>query len=54
MLHALSTRKRLLASTLLCGVIAPAVVASPAFAQEGPSAVEEIVVTGSRIAHRAS
>jgi len=50
MLHALSTRKRLLASTLLCGVIAPAVVASPAFAQEAPSAVEEIVVTGSRIA----
>ncbi|AYV46907.1 TonB-dependent receptor [Caulobacter flavus] len=50
MLHALSTRKRLLASTLLCGVIAPAMVASPAFAQEDPAAVEEIVVTGSRIA----
>ena len=50
MLHALSMRKRLLASTLLCGVIAPVVVASPAFAQEEPAAVEEIVVTGSRIA----
>ncbi|MFT4250925.1 MAG: TonB-dependent receptor plug domain-containing protein, partial [Caulobacter sp.] len=50
MLNALSTRKRLLASTLLCGVISPIVVASPAFAQEEPAAVEEIVVTGSRIA----
>ncbi|WP_419254548.1 TonB-dependent receptor domain-containing protein [Caulobacter sp. ErkDOM-YI] len=55
MFNALSTRKRLLATTVLCGAIAPMAIAMPAFAQTAPAAaeavqVEEIVVTGSRIA----
>jgi iron complex outermembrane receptor protein len=55
MFNALSTRKRLLATTVLCGAIAPLAMAMPAFAQTAPAAeeaaqVEEIVVTGSRIA----
>ncbi|WP_425998617.1 TonB-dependent receptor domain-containing protein [Caulobacter sp. DWR1-3-2b1] len=55
MFNRLSTRKRLLASTVLCGAIAPLAMAMPAFAQTAPAAeevaqVEEIVVTGSRIA----
>jgi iron complex outermembrane receptor protein len=55
MSNALSTRKRLLATTVLCGAIAPLAMAMPAFAQTAPAAaeavqVEEIVVTGSRIA----
>ncbi len=55
MFNALSTRKRLLATTVLCGAIAPLAMAMPAFAQTAPATeeaaqVEEIVVTGSRIA----
>jgi outer membrane receptor protein involved in Fe transport len=51
MFNAMSTRKRLLATSVLCGALLPAV---GAFAQTAPAAesaqVEEIVVTGSRIA----
>jgi outer membrane receptor protein involved in Fe transport len=51
MFNAMSTRKRLLATSVLCGALLPAV---SAFAQTAPAAeaaqVEEIVVTGSRIA----
>ena len=53
-LNALSTRKRLLATTVFCGAMLPALAAMPAMAQDTaaqePVAVEEIVVTGSRIA----
>lgn len=51
MFNAISTRKRLLATSVLCGALLPA---AGAFAQTAPAAesaqVEEIVVTGSRIA----
>jgi iron complex outermembrane receptor protein len=50
MFNAMSTRKRLLATSVLCGALLPAV---GAFAQTAPAdtaQVEEIVVTGSRIA----
>lgn len=51
MFNAISTRKRLLATSVLCGALLPTV---GAFAQTAPApetaAVEEIVVTGSRIA----
>lgn len=44
-----SRRKRLLASSILCGVMLPAAAAWAQQAEE-PAQVEEIVVTGSRIA----
>jgi outer membrane receptor protein involved in Fe transport len=51
MFNAMSTRKRLLATSVLCGALLPT---AAAFAQTAPApeaaAVEEIVVTGSRIA----
>lgn len=51
MFNAMSIRKRLLATSVLCGALLPA---AGAFAQTAPAAetaqVEEIVVTGSRIA----
>lgn len=51
MSNPMSTRKRLLATSVLCGVLLPA---AGAFAQTAPAdavaQVEEIVVTGSRIA----
>ena len=43
-----STRGRLMASTVLGAVL----IAAPAFAQEAEGAVEELVVTGSRIARQ--
>lgn len=53
-MSALSTRNRLLASTIFCGALLPAMVATSAFAQTAAATetavVEEIVVTGSRIA----
>ena len=53
-MSALSTRNRLLASTIFCGALLPAMVATSAFAQAAAApetaVVEEIVVTGSRIA----
>lgn len=43
------TRERLLASTIIGGAILAAVSATPAMAQDEPTEVDEIVVTGSRI-----
>ena len=50
-----STRERLLASTIICGVVALSMTAAPAFAQTAHGAsedVSEVVVTGSRIARK--
>ena len=44
-----TVRERLLASTMIAGAALAAVAATPAVAQEGPTAVQEIVITGSRI-----
>lgn len=49
-----STRERLLASTIICGVVALSMTAAPAFAQTAAASetVAEVVVTGSRIARK--
>lgn len=44
-----TVRERLLASTMIAGAALAAVAATPAVAQDGPTAVQEIVITGSRI-----
>lgn len=44
-----SVRERLLASTMIAGAALAAFSATPAAAQDGPTAVQEIVITGSRI-----
>lgn len=44
-----NNRERLLASTIIGGAILAAVGATPAMAQDEPTQVDEIVVTGSRI-----
>jgi outer membrane receptor protein involved in Fe transport len=45
-----STRERLLASTMICGVALAALAASPSYAQSASGTeVKEVVVTGSRI-----
>ena len=46
-----TTRDRLMATTMICGVVAMAMTAAPAFAQKAND-VEEVVVTGSRIARK--
>jgi iron complex outermembrane receptor protein len=47
--HAAARRNRLLTSTMICGVLSMGSAAS-ALAQIAPSAVDEVVVTGTRIA----
>src|SRR5687767_13234929 len=45
-----SMRERLLASTMIGGALALALAAGPAFGQAAEAEVEELVVTGSRLA----